>query len=510
MPLPSLNEYPGLVEDCLALKEPEEKTARYRRWILSDLYFLLRYGLHRYDLEHQWLFDRCREVQDNPNGYLDLWAREHYKSTIITYGLTILDMLRNPEITIGIFSHTRPIAKSFLRQIKHEFEGNEFLKTLFPDILWERPAKDAPKWSEDDGLIIKRMSNPKEATVEAHGLVDGMPTSKHYKLMIYDDVVTKASVTTPEMIRQTTEAWELSRSLGSIGGVVRYIGTRYHFNDSYSEMMRRGAVKVRLHAATEGGKWPGKAVFMTDELLVEKRKEQGPYTFPCQMLLNPVADEAQGFKNDWLQYYERDVTGAGMNIYIVVDPANEKKTDSDYTACFVIGLGADGNYYILDMLRDRLNLTERAKLLFDLHRKWKPLAVGYEKYGMQADAQHFREKMGRENYHFQITDLGGKLGKPDRIRRLIPLFEQGKVWMPQSCFKTDYEKKTWDLVSVFVEEEYKAFPVPRHDDMLDALSRICDEDLSVMFPGGSNQRKKEPRYKYSPSRPGTGRTWMSR
>ena len=94
----------------------------------KDLFYLLVYILNRADADKDWLFDRCREVEANPDGCLDLWAREHYKSTIITFAKTIQDILKNPEITIGIFSHTRKIAKSFLIQIKSEYEKNKNLK----------------------------------------------------------------------------------------------------------------------------------------------------------------------------------------------------------------------------------------------------------------------------------------------------------------------------------------------------------------------------------------------
>ena len=39
-----------------------------------------------------------------------------------------------------------------------------------------------------------------------------------------------------------------------------------------------------------------------------------------------------------------------------------------------------------------------------------------------------------------------------------------------------------DLVTSFIEEEYKPFPVALHDDMFDAASRITDEDLNVIWP----------------------------
>ena len=92
-------------------------------------------GLNRLDIKHQWLLERCKEVEANPNGHLDLWARDHRKSSIITYAKSIQDILAshgdNPlpvwngvEVSIGIFSVTRPLAKQFLAQIKREFETN--------------------------------------------------------------------------------------------------------------------------------------------------------------------------------------------------------------------------------------------------------------------------------------------------------------------------------------------------------------------------------------------------
>lgn len=469
----------------------EKKVAAMRNLARHDLYFLLRYVFSRADMEHPWLFERCREVQASPNGHLDLWFRAGYKSTIITYGLTVQDILtshgedpdpkwRGLEPTFGIFSHTRPIAKSFLRQIKRELEANNLLRALFPDIIWDNPNREAPKWSEDDGIIVKRNTNPKESTVEAWGMVDSQPTGKHFYARVYDDVVTTASVATPDMMRKTTSSWELSLNLGQSDGIERYIGTRYHHNDTYREILARQVAKPRIKPVTDDGNIHGKAVFLTQEEVDKKRRQMGPYTFSTQMLLDPLADEVQGFKREWLQYYETKPEHTLMNRYILVDPANEKKRESDYTAMWVVGLNSDENFYILDMVRDRLRLTERADLIFKLHRKWKPLQVVYEKYGMQADIEHCQDRMERENYRFQIVAVGGTLAKADRIKRLVPKFEQKRFYFPHFYWATLYDGTQVDLIRTFIEEEYAAFPVAVHEDMLDALSRI--EDINLVWP----------------------------
>jgi predicted phage terminase large subunit-like protein len=471
----------------------KNNTARleYQRWAAkNDLFYLLVAVLGRKDLNRDWLYDRVREVEASPDGHLDLWFREAGKSSIITFGLTIRDILNDPEITVGIFSYSRPIAKAFLRQIKYEFEANEHLRSLFPDILWENPHRDAPKWSEDDGIIVKRAGNPKESTVEAWGLVDGQPTSRHYRLMVYDDVVTAESVTTPEMIKKVTTAWETSRNLTTEGGRTRYIGTRWSYNDTYREMLARGAAIERRHPVTADGTVEGEPVLWTRERVAEKRREMGPYSFSSQLLLDPAADRSQGFRDEWLRFYDNLGFG-GLNKYLLVDAANEKNKRSDYTAAVVIGLGNDDNYYLLDMVRDRLNLTERAEMVFLMHRRWKPLRVGYEKYGLMADIEHIQDRMGRETYHFDIVELGGRMGKNERIKRLVPIFEAGRFWFPESLNKVNYEKRMVDLIKAFIDEEYKAFPVGIHDDMLDAMSRITDEEMTVAWP---RQRDEGDRY----------------
>lgn len=377
-------------------------------------------------------------MQALPNGRLDLWARNHYKSTIITFAMTIQDILSSHgddplphwggrEITVGIFSHTRPAAKDFLRQIKRELEGNSFLKSLFPDVLWSEPAKEAPKWSEDEGIIVKRRSNPKEATVEAWGLVDGQPTGKHFFLRVYDDVVTRESVNTPEMIKKTTSAWELSINLGTRGGIERYIGTRYHDADTYSEMMKRSAAIARIHAATHNGRADGDPVFLSPAELAEKRAMMGPTTFSAQMLQNPLPDETAFFRPDDFTRFTLDELPADLNVFMCSDYAVSEGA-GDYTEHGVVGIDSEENLWIFDWWGGQTRADEWIDRGIDLVEKHRPLVWAGEKGVIQKAIEPFLEKrMNQRRVYCSLEWIARTQNKAAMARSFQALAASGKV-----------------------------------------------------------------------------------
>lgn len=415
----------------------------------NDRYFLLTGLLARSDALHPWLFDRCREVERDPDGYLDLWARFHYKSTIITFAGLIQEIVCDPEIKIAIFSVVKPIAQAFLDQIKTEFETNDHLKDVYPDVLYRNPRQKGEdgrpsKWSLARGITVKRKGRPKEATIEAHGLLDGQPTSRHYDLHDYDDVVTQDYLS-DESIRKTTLRLEMADNLGSHKGVrKRVAGTFYHFNDTYVQFRDRGSLKPRIYPATDDGKLTGKPVFLTPENWERIKRDQRSVV-SAQMLLNPIASGEATFESVWLRTY--DVIPAVMNVYILVDPSKGKGQRSDRTAIAVIGVDQGGNKYLLDGFRHRMKLSERWECIKALKRKWEThpgvqmVRVGYEQYGMLDDITTMEDFMQQENNWFEIVELNtpdtGAHAKPDRIQRLEPDIQWGRFYLPVVVYHPD-------------------------------------------------------------------------
>jgi hypothetical protein len=401
-----------------------------------DRFYLLTAVLGRSDVLHPWLYDRCREVEISPDRHLDLWAREHYKSTIITFAGIIQEIITDPEITIGIFAHTRDVSKKFSSQIKRECETNEDLRQLYPDIFWLKPESEAPSWSEVE-FTVRRKGNPKEATVEAHGLVKGQPTSRHFMLRVYDDVVTLESVSTAEQVEKTTVAWEMSDNLGAGDGRFWMIGTRYSFGDTYAAVLDRKVVTPRIYPATHNGKIDGTPVFLSERVWAEKRKTQRKTIF-AQMLQNPLSGKEQTFRPEWFKPWF--VRPARLNVYIMGDPSRGKRAKSDRTAIAIIGIDAGGNKYLLGGANRRMTLSQRWDHLKQYHQTWSTMPgvamvkVGYERYGQQSDDEYFQEQMQRDNYSFGIDELSwpleGEGSKKARVERLQPDIQFSSFYFP--------------------------------------------------------------------------------
>ena len=465
--LKSKEQYIELIKELGELKE-NERNEVIRHLCKTDIYFLSFFALDQEFYYNDFAFDFCRKISENP---WQLWlvARGHLKSLTITVAHNIQLILNNPDIAIAIPSYNMKTAKSFVRQIKIILESNALLKGLFPEILYSNPSTQSPKWSEQEGLVVKRKTTRKEPTVMGFGLVDGQATGYHFDVLSFDDVVTQDSVTSPEMIQKTTERWQLSDNIGMPSTLKKYCGTRYHYFDTYAEVQK--VTPTTTIPATDNGEIDGNPVFLTREELDKKLREQGRYIFAAQMLLKPVAREDQKFRMEDFRYYDELPR---LNYYIAVDPANTQSKKSDYTAMLVFGFSEDRKVYLVDGVHDKLDLGQRYRTLKALNERYKPLIIGYERYGLQADIDFFRMENAKTNYYMPITEVGGGISKEDRILRLQALFETKDLLFPRHLRYTQlWNGEQVDIVNN-IQVELLAFPFAEHDDLSDCLSRCYD------------------------------------
>lgn len=228
--------------------------------------------------------------------------------------------------------------------------------------------------------------------------------------------------------------------------------------------------------------------------LIRKERADSPHKIDCAMasvlahearkdaVASGLLSQSGAFQKDWLRHWT--TKPAGGNRYIVVQPANEKK-GSEYTEIVVFELRDDNTYCVLDMVRDRLSLTDRTERLLDMHREYEPVRVGYAEYGLKADAAHLKERQERTNYRFHVRPLPEKLKQAERIMRLAPILEAGRLVLPKEL-KREVNGSEVDMVHLFVQQEYLPYPSSAHVGLLDCASRILD--MGAEFPAKSTYR----------------------
>ena len=282
----------------------------------------------------------------------------------------------------------------------------------------------------------------------------------------------------PLTIQTTTEQFDNSLLLtASDPPRFRYIATFQEFGDTTAQLIQRGVGKLRLHGPFDQDRKPA---YLSDEKFAFFKQTLSPKVFALQILLDPsqAKDPAEvGFNHEWIDYWDPDDMALyAMNKYILVDPAGPNPESNSHYAQWVVALGADKRIRVLDIVRDKYDLEERWNSVFDAVTKWDPLKVGYEKYGLQSDIEHFKYRMRELNQIFNIVELGGGQSKDGRIGWLIPPFRDRRILFPRNGIKKKLKDGSEvDLVRWFIENEFLIWPFnPRTRDLLDALSRLFE------------------------------------
>jgi hypothetical protein len=432
--------------------------------------------------------ERCWEVQNGPDGgTLDLWARGHFKSTILTQARVIQRILKFPDKCSMIVSATRPLAKKHFRGIMLLLEQSDLLKQSFPDVLYANPRNESPKWSEDDGIIVRRKNNArKEATLEAWGIKEGMPIGVHFDWIILDDLETKDDVKNPDVVNQVRSSFDLTRDLLTVDGSISVVGTPYSHEGIYIPFIRdkkkangEFAYQFRKYAATEDGMPNGKSVFLKPEVLDDIRAEKGEYEFYCQQLIDPTPVGVRKLESSMMVEVDPKKIPKNLLKFMAIDPAGDDKNGTgDAWAFGVIGIeprmddiGAS-NIYILDLIVAPMREEEAPEEIARMYmRNGFILQVGVEKVGISTAEIHVAntlKKYGRYISQDNRTLVILRPARREKTRRIetalaFPLFNS-KIHI------------STDVPFIYRERlktEMDRFPF-YHDDALDVLSYFYD------------------------------------
>lgn len=446
----------------------------------------------RYEVSphHRLIAQKLQDVFDGKNDRLMIFAPPRHGKSELTSKI-------GPAWFLGKYPHRKVIAASHTLTLAEDF-GSE-VRDLLSDPLHE--ALMGTKGSLNNSTTAKgNFRTNAKGEYYAVG-VGGTPIGKGADVAIIDDPIKSRKEAESPKYREDLKSWYTSSIYSRLEGqgAVILMHQRWHDDDLAGWLLEEHADEnwevLNLPALAEEddvlGRVPGEALWWQryDEIRLNRiQRSVGPKDFLSMYQQRPREETGDEFKEEYLLRYTKfpSEIAMGMNLYLMVDPASSKKKGSDYTVMMIVGLGTDGNYYLIDAIRERLKLSERASKLIEMHQEWRPNETGYEKYGKDSDIEHIQGVQEGINYRFHIHELGGnQLAKVERIRRLLPDLEAGKWYFPERLMKKDSEGVIYDFMEV-LWNEMKAFPVGKHDDAVDDMGRIYD--MPTTWPSVSTSR----------------------
>ncbi len=472
---------------CLRLGE----ITALRSLILNDLFFIIYFVMEVPIANKKFVVDACRDVEEGPpTKTIDIWARGHFKSTIITVAETVQYAVKYPNRCTCIFSYKKPAAEDFLDAVRKTLEM-PIMTQCFPDVLYAKPDTEAPSWSLQNGITIKRTGKArKEATVEASGLVEGMCTGKHFERRIYDDVETADTADKIEQMDKCFSRFEMSKNLGmpsdkgiQLQTVERVIGTYYSHCGALIRIRDKKNVHneliytTRVKPATDDGLPDGMPVFLSLEELDDLKTDMHYYS---QQLCDPTPLGTRALHSEYLQDIDPRFIPRNTYDFQVIDPAGDGKDvrEGDCWAIMVVGVDPNtdkvgaSNAYIKDLIISPLGETEAVDEIVRMYLRGGIIEqVGVEKVALSTTEIHVSSALAKRGRRVNVENKRLVVLKPAG-RNKIKRIESALSW-PLDNGKLFMSKDIPSMYRDKMRQEMDGFPFT-HPDGVDALAYLYD------------------------------------
>lgn len=530
------------------------------RWYsLNDLFFMINYvgsdgkKIHsQYGtrlLFHDVYLELAKKTQRQIENYISSFdgsARRFSKSTFRTKWGSIYMALNNPDISIGIFSVERQLAKKHLNTIKEELETNKLLKILHSDKIWDDPREAAKQgqciWSADEGLRLKRTIVRPNQTFEHGAFYGKTPTGSGYDVIHFDDCEDDSVVATQDSINKLHESYAAAVALATPTVTPKQLifttNTFYHpegiAKKKYDEYKKQGPEYYSVYPGEDLSR-PGDGPLggtpqypFTKELLDFWYSESGDRTkYAIQYCCDFTAGEDRTMKEEHLGWFEEDPLKLmrEMNTYVCIDAS---RGIYDPMGIWVWGLGKDKKHYWLDGLRKKLDPASPRfhDEVFNIVSKASNISqrcveVRVEQLPNQTWADLIASELRKRGCYITVVACKGKIANRGRFNsaklereweRWAPALQRGEIMFPKPSSRggkgiltQDENEKPFDLVDYFLEYEFRMFPRSKHDDLLDAGALLWEPDVTPLLYPSFIHKRRATAWELATKRPG----WMS-
>ena len=500
----------------------------------------------RPEWDNDFHFRWARECQFEGHNVIDKSAREHGKTSLRAYVGVTVEIVNNPDLTVGIFSFEKAAAERTGSRLKDEWASNIELKAIWDDVFYDNPEKESPRWSMEKGIVVKRSIVSATPSVGWYSISE-LPTGSRLGLGILDDIETEKTVSTEEMRNQTRERVRNCFNLG--GRACRWIinGTHHSSRGIIHELEESGGWQVRCHKAEDetvdppdiaalydecDGMLPvrednglpvplppevrnvrlaGMPVYLHPLECALKRLRQGNAVYAQQNQGDPFSGQDRRLDEAWIRHYDvpARVWARGANLYITIDPS---KGQGDPTWARVDAAKSDETLSWVGGLRRKLTPSQFAPAIYQLAMEWvnvgRLIEIRVEEFGQSTWSYHLRKHFDEMNsYVCRIVSCArhNTLNKESsgRLREwqaLEPAYRTGKrLWPSGGIWVSDENSNPIDLCDYYLRKEYGQFPVPVTDDGLAAETLLAITkgrnedgsglDLSIEYPESDDEHE---------------------
>lgn len=454
---------------------------------------------------HQRIANQLDSLGEGDRG-LFLIPRGHLKSTLVTQGWVLQQLLRNPRVRVLISSAKKEHAQGFLDAIKRHIDLNPEFISRFGNL------RDDARWTREAINIKGHSHGDKEATITT-GSLQTESTSQHYDLIVLDDIINREYANTEEQRQKCVNYYMDCLDLLEPDGRMIVIGTRWHFADIYSKLIEQNKKNKVFQVIVDepvmrNPKFDRRQFkemvddpetqFLFPEKFNHKEikriyldkvsKPNGYYEFSCQQMNFPVSDLNAKFRFEDIKFVKSLPSWAVK--YITLDPAgSERITKSqDDTAICVTGISPQLDIYNIDCWAEQTTASGVFHALNNIYMQYPDT----RKIGIETNFNHNNAMYIKEHFPDMRNKLveyraGTTQSKDGRTMALQPYVALGKFHMLEHDDGIEYS--IGGKVVKLHPGQYKLlvqmidFGSTEHDDAIDAqaatLEFMCKPAVQV-------------------------------
>jgi predicted phage terminase large subunit-like protein len=299
-----------------------------------------------------YLREASRFAARNEKGII-LAPRGHAKTTLFLHRAARLIGVSEGRRRLGILTAVDDDSEARSRAIRDLVE-NPLFAEVFP---WAGAGVEGRPWT-DSAWTIRGVDLGKDYTTLAMSLGSVRAGPRLDELLADDPVGAQENLTGAGRLKALETYLTVVDPMLTPDGRRIFLGTRWHEDDIYAEMMRRGWPALTRKAIGPDGRalWPE---YWSAERLAAKRAEIGSAIFDLQYQNDPSGMGGNIFKRDWFSWVDTVPAGARR---VGLDLAASRNERSDYTAAVeLIEDHSENALYFVGAYASRLD---------EGHRRW--------------------------------------------------------------------------------------------------------------------------------------------